>query len=81
MGFGSFAEQSAPGVLNVLRKNGITKGLVIDLGCGSRSWASRLANSGYDVLGIDLSPHMIALARRRVPQAALRAAYFLDAAA
>src|SRR5215471_15196714 len=78
VGFGSFAKRSAPGVLNILRQNGISGGLVIDLGCGSGLWARRLANAGFDVLGIDLSPHMIALARRRVPQGAFRTASFVD---
>jgi len=79
VGFGSFAQRSAPGVLKILRRNGISSGLVIDLGCGSGLWARRLADAGYDVLGIDLSPDMIALALRRVPQASFRTASFLDA--
>jgi len=78
VGFGRFAEQSAPGVLNILRCNGISSGLIIDLGCGTGLWARRLADAGYGVLGIDLSPHMIALARRRVPEGIFRTASFLD---
>ncbi len=78
VGFGSFAEQSAPGVLNILRRRGISSGLVIDLGCGGGLWARRLVDAGYGVLGIDVSPHMIAMARRRVPEATFRTASFLD---
>lgn len=78
VGFGSFAERSAPGVLNILRRGGISNGLVIDLGCGSGLWARRLADAGYSVLGIDLSPHMIALARNRVRHGIFRTGSFLD---
>jgi SAM-dependent methyltransferase len=42
-------------------------GLVIDLGCGSGILSREVADAGYDVLGIDISPAMIDLARRRVP--------------
>ena len=72
VGFGSFAEQSAPGVLNILRCRGSSRGLVIDLGCGGGLWARRLVDAGYGVLGIDISPHMIAMARQRVPEATFR---------
>jgi SAM-dependent methyltransferase len=79
VGFGSFAERSAPGVLNILRHSGISSGLVVDLGCGGGLWARRLADAGFGVLGVDLSPHMIALARQRVPEGTFRTASFLDA--
>jgi len=78
VGFGGFAERSAPGVLNILRHRGISSGLVIDLGCGGGLWGRRLVDAGYDVLGIDLSPHMIALARRLVPEGTFRTGSFLD---
>jgi SAM-dependent methyltransferase len=79
VGFGSFAERSAPGVLEILQRNGISSGLVIDLGCGGGLWARRLVDAGYRVLGIDVSPHMIAIARKRVPEATFRRTSFLDA--
>ena len=78
VGFGSFAEQSAPGVLDILRRSGISSGLVTDLGCGGGLWARRLVDAGYTVLGIDLSPHMIAMARQRVPEGTFRTGSFLD---
>jgi SAM-dependent methyltransferase len=62
-GFTDFARASADWLLKLLPD----RGLVIDLGCGSGVWAERLAAAGHPVLGIDLSPAMIALARRRVP--------------
>jgi SAM-dependent methyltransferase len=78
VGFGSFAERSAQGVLSILRRGGISSGLVIDLGCGSGLWARQLVNAGFRVLGIDSSPDMIAIARRRVPEGTFRTASFLD---
>jgi SAM-dependent methyltransferase len=67
VGFGDFAKNSAEGLLEILRKNGIKTGLVADLGCGSGLWARELSDSGYSVLGVDISPAMIAIARKRVP--------------
>lgn len=69
VGFGDFAKNSAPGLLEILRQNKITSGLVVDLGCGSGIWARELSDSGYGVLGVDISPAMIAIARKRVPRA------------
>ncbi|MFY9822933.1 MAG: methyltransferase domain-containing protein [Thermoanaerobaculia bacterium] len=68
-GFGDFARGAAPGVLQALRRNGVKDGLVVDLGCGSGIWAEILLAEGYGVLGVDISPGMLALARRRAPAA------------
>jgi SAM-dependent methyltransferase len=38
---------------------------VLDVGCGVGRWSRRLARRGADVMGIDLSPTMIAEARAR----------------
>ena len=79
VGFGSFAENSAPGLLKLLQHNGIAAGLVLDLGCGSGVWASELSRAGYDVAGIDISPAMIEMARKRVPAGDFRVASLLTA--
>lgn len=42
-------------------------GLVADLGCGTGRITAHLDQLGLDVLGIDLSPGMVAEARRRHP--------------
>jgi SAM-dependent methyltransferase len=77
-GFGRFARGSSPGLLNLLLKNSITDGLVVDLGCGSGIWARELADHGYDVVGVDISPAMIELARQRVPEATFQVQSFLE---
>ena len=69
VGFSGYVKAAAPALLETLRRHGIERGLVVDLGCGSGVWAEILVAEGFDVLGIDLSPAMIGLARRRVPQA------------
>ena len=78
-GHGHFANGAAPGLLAWLRQAGINDGLVVDLGCGSGIWARHLIDAGYDVLGIDWSPAMIALARKKAPQAAFRQGSYLTA--
>ena len=49
----------------VLKDNGIDGGRVLELGCGTGTFAALLAEYGYDVSGIDLSPSMIKVARRK----------------
>jgi SAM-dependent methyltransferase len=78
-GFGDFARNSAPGLLNLLEKSGIKSGLVIDLGCGSGIWAAELSRHGYDVLGIDISAAMIKIARKRVQNGEFRTESLLKA--
>ena len=68
-GFSEFARNAAPDVIALLRAAGIERGLVVDLGCGSGVLAAELLAHGYDVLGVDLSEEMIALARENVPGA------------
>lgn len=69
VGFSGFAEGCTAGLLEILRKAGIHDGLVVDLGCGGGVWARNLVNAGYRVVGIDLSPALVARARQRVPSA------------
>ncbi len=76
VGFGEFARQAAPFLLDLLARSGIGAGLVVDLGCGSGIWARALVDAGYDVLGIDISPAMIRLARTRVPEAGFEVGSF-----
>ncbi|PYT08217.1 MAG: class I SAM-dependent methyltransferase [Acidobacteria bacterium] len=71
-GFSDFALGAAPGLLSILRRNRITKGLVVDLGCGSGVWARDLLRAGYEVLGVDISPSMIKLAWRKTLGAKFR---------
>jgi len=78
-GFGALARHAAPVLLDALRRRGIDRGLVIDLGCGSGILSEEIAAAGYDVLGIDISEAMIAMARERVPQGEFRVESLLRA--
>lgn len=71
-GFESWIDVAAPALLEVLRRSVAPGALVVDLGCGSGAWIGKLLDAGYRAVGIDASPSMIALARRRVPEAVLR---------
>jgi len=68
-GFRDYALNAAPGLLRAFKRNGITGGLVIDLGCGSGRWARELNEAGYEVLGVDQSSAFIRLARTIAPHA------------
>jgi SAM-dependent methyltransferase len=78
VGFGVFAQQSAPGLLEILCQKSINKGLVVDLGCGSGIWAKALTEANYEVLGIDLSEAMLNLARVKAPKASFQKTSFLQ---
>jgi SAM-dependent methyltransferase len=80
VGFSSYAVNAGPGLLEILRSRGVREGLVVDLGCGSGIWAARLLAEGYRVLGIDISPPMIRLARRNAPRAEFRVGSLLTCA-
>lgn len=69
VGHGDYAIKSAPGILEFLAQNNIREGLVVDLGCGSGLSALELTKAHYQVLGVDISESLIAIARTRVPSA------------
>jgi SAM-dependent methyltransferase len=72
VGFQDYALKSAPGMLEIFQQHDLRSGLIVDLGCGSGRSAEILAQRGYQVLGIDISTDMIAIARKRVPTAEFR---------
>lgn len=46
-------------ILELLSENGITEGSIVELGCGTGEITTRLAKSGYSVIGIDISEEML----------------------
>lgn len=78
-GFGHVARAAAHTLLGALRSQGVLSGTIVDLGCGSGILAAELAAAGYDILGVDLSPEMLKLARRRVPSGKFQCESVLDA--
>ena len=48
-----------------LSKYGINDGLLLDLGCGTGEMTIQLAKLGYDMIGVDISEEMLAIAREK----------------
>ena len=67
-GFTALAEAAARMVRDLV----VPPCRVLDLGCGGGTLLRDLVDAGFGAWGIDLSPDMVALARRRVPEADLR---------
>lgn len=70
-GFADLARAAAPALVGLLRARGLHEGTVVDLGCGSGLVLAALARAGYQPVGVDLSPAMLALARKQAPKAKL----------
>ena len=66
VGFSDFAAQASRLILNIIPNS--TPLSILDLGCGTGVLAEILYLSGHKVVGIDISPEMIELARKRVPE-------------
>jgi len=77
--FGELARGGARTLRRQLARQGIERGLVVDLGAGSGITAALLTEAGYDVLGVELSGDMVEIARRRAPAARFVQASLLDA--
>jgi SAM-dependent methyltransferase len=77
--FGHLARGGARMLLRLLGRTGIRTGLVVDLGAGSGITARVLTDAGHKVLGVELSPDMVELARRRAPTARFITSSLLDA--
>jgi SAM-dependent methyltransferase len=78
-GFGKFAREAGPVLVEALRRGRINEGLVIDLGCGSGILSAAVMALGYQALGIDISEGMVALARECAPGAEFRVESLLSA--
>jgi ubiquinone/menaquinone biosynthesis C-methylase UbiE len=60
-------EMEEPAVSSLLE--GVPAGRALDAACGTGRHARRLVDLGHEVIGIDLSPAMLALAADKVPEA------------
>ena len=50
---------------SLLTRYGKSRGLLLDLACGTGSVSVRLAQKGYEVIGVDLSPEMLSEAQNK----------------
>lgn len=53
----------------LLAENGVEKGTVLDLACGTGSLTLELARRGYEMIGVDASPDMLCVAREKCMRA------------
>lgn len=54
----------------VLRREGVDGGRLLDVACGTGRHAAEFVRLGFDVTGVDYNDELIAIARERVPDAA-----------
>src|SRR2546422_2170457 len=71
-GFSDCARAASPGVLTILRRAGIAKGHVLDLGCGDGTWLRSLTRGGFSVTGIEQSRSLVSYAREVAPKALVK---------
>lgn len=58
-------EKIACKICSLLHKNGVDGGLLLDLGCGTGTLSFLLESMGYDVIGVDASEDMLAVANEK----------------
>ncbi len=58
-------EKIAHKICSLLRENHADGGLLLDLGCGTGTLSFLLENEGYDVIGVDASEDMLAIANEK----------------
>lgn len=63
--YSDFVRKAVPKVIRMLRAEGISNGLVCDVGCGAGQLSAALLKAGYRVVGVDVSAAMIALAKKQ----------------
>ena len=61
----SYPERAAY-INRLLKNNGITGGILLDLACGTGSLLACLLERGYDAMGADLSEDMLAVASEKL---------------
>lgn len=62
----------------LLREQGVSDGLVLDLGCGTGNVTQRLAAEGYDMIGVDISEEMLQIAMEKRAASGLDILYLLQ---
>lgn len=63
-------EQRCDYICNLLAENGIGKGILLDLACGTGSLSVLLSQRGFDVIGTDASEDMLTKAQEKKYEAA-----------
>jgi SAM-dependent methyltransferase len=67
--YSDLVANAAQQIIAMLRAAKVKSGLVCDLGCGGGRLSASLIQTGYEVVGVDISPAMIAIAKKRAARA------------
>lgn len=65
-------------LLELLKDYGVETGLVLDMGCGTGSITEILTRAGYDMIGIDNSEDMLAIAMEKAAKKDMKILYLLQ---
>ncbi|MEM6725146.1 MAG: class I SAM-dependent methyltransferase [Bacteroidota bacterium] len=65
--FVDLAFEASKYLIDLLAKEDISEGLILDLGCGSGVLSAQLDQAGYETIGVDLSRELLSLAREQFP--------------
>ena len=65
-------------VKELFAEEGITEGILLDLGCGTGSVTEGLARAGFDMIGIDNSEEMLEIAMEKREESGLDILYLLQ---
>lgn len=60
---------AAKTICSLLTREGIDRGLLLDLGCGTGTLSVLLSKAGYEVVGVDRSPDMLSVAQGKAFEA------------
>ncbi len=66
LGMAAFAEALTPHLIDYAQSHDWIGRRIVDLGCGTGASVRWLANHGYNVTGIDLSPSMLKIAEQLI---------------
>lgn len=58
-------ERRADYISSLLAENGVGKGILLDLACGTGTMSLLLSEKGYDIIGVDASEEMLSQAQEK----------------
>ncbi len=73
-GFSEYSARAGRWLLSELARRRVTRGTVVDLGCGGGTFLELCAGAGLDAVGVDLSPALATIARLTAPSAEVHVA-------
>ncbi len=76
--YASLSLEAADFVMRCAQEQGLPQPRIVDLGCGSGSFAAEMSKHGARLIGVDYSSDMIALARSNAPLAQFECCSLFD---